>query len=76
MFRYLLVPGFPVKILFGERWYLSGGSVRGDQLVNSNGKTVTKFNIRRRGFFLWRYGGPKLVYRDSGDEWKQLLDND
>jgi hypothetical protein len=68
MFRCLLVPGFPVKILFGKRWYLSEGLVRGDQLVNSNGKAVTKFNIRRRGFFLWQYGGPKLVYRDPGDK--------
>jgi hypothetical protein len=76
MSRCLLVPGFLVKILFGERWYLSGGSMWGNQLVNSNEKAVTKFNIRQQGFFLWRYRGPEPVYKNPGDKWKQSLNSD
>jgi hypothetical protein len=68
MSRCLLVPGFPVKILFGERWYLTGGSFRGNQLVNQNGKVVAKFNVRRQGFYLWRYGEPEPIYRGPGED--------
>jgi hypothetical protein len=47
MSRYMLIPGFPAKIFFAKGWYLSEGLMQGDQLVNSNGKAVTKFNIHR-----------------------------
>jgi hypothetical protein len=59
MAKTLYIKDFPVKIMSGERWYLTGGFIQRNNLMNKLGKVVTTINVPRRGFHLWRHGDPE-----------------
>jgi hypothetical protein len=72
MVKCLYIEGFPVKIVSGERWYWSGGHLRGRELVDAQGRPVTTINMPKRGFYLWRYGEIEPQLRTPGDNLQKL----
>ncbi|KAF7521536.1 hypothetical protein G7054_g12423 [Neopestalotiopsis clavispora] len=63
MAKTLYIKDFPVKIISGEQWYLTGGFIYRNKLMNNLGKVVTTINVPRRGFHLWRHGDPESQTR-------------
>jgi hypothetical protein len=53
------VPGFPIKIFSGDRFYRAGHRIEGDKMVNKEGRTLSMFNVAKRGFLLWHHGAPE-----------------
>ena len=58
------IPGFPIKIFSGDRFYRAGHKIEGDKLVNKEGKMLSTFNVAKRGFLLWHHGEtePEINY--------------
>lgn len=65
MAKTLYIKDFPVEIMFGERWYLTGAFIHRNNLVSKLGKVVTTINVPRRDFHLWRHGDPEPQTRTS-----------
>ncbi|KAF7515541.1 hypothetical protein G7054_g14528 [Neopestalotiopsis clavispora] len=59
MAKTLYIKDSPVEIMSGERWYLTGGFIQRNNLMNKLRKVMTTINVPRRGFHLWRYSDPK-----------------
>lgn len=52
MAKTLYVKDFLVKIMFGERWYLTRSYISKNNLMNKLGKAVTTLNMPKKRFYL------------------------
>ena len=57
----LHIVNFPICIMSGERFYLSGGRLEGNTLVGRDGVAMYEFDVPRRGFHLWLVGRDEPV---------------